>query len=162
MTKPLLILIAGPYRSGTGNQPHLMAANLRRLEDAAWPIFEAGHIPMIGEWVALPILAALRFGNVEVSPEDILYPTARRLLDHCDAVLRLPGESTGADADVAIARRRGLPVYFRPGRHTGPGRRPRPSVNGLQRDISNRSTDHADERLRTRDTGRRARSCAAD
>ena len=42
----------------------------------------------------------------------MLYPTAQRLLEHCDAVLRLPGESTGADQDVAIARRRGLPVYY--------------------------------------------------
>jgi hypothetical protein len=42
-----------------------------------------------------------------------MYPTAQRLLQHCDAVLRLPGESTGADQDVAIARKRGLPVYDR-------------------------------------------------
>jgi hypothetical protein len=41
----------------------------------------------------------------------VMYPTAQRLLQHCDAVLRLPGESTGADQDVAIARERGLPVY---------------------------------------------------
>ena len=33
------------------------------------------------------------------------------LLQHCDAVLRLPGESTGADQDVAIARQRGIPVF---------------------------------------------------
>lgn len=42
-----------------------------------------------------------------------MYPTAERLLEHCDAVLRLPGESTGADQDVAIAKERGLPVYHR-------------------------------------------------
>lgn len=42
-----------------------------------------------------------------------MYPTAERLLEHCDAVLRLPGESKGADQDVAIAQRRGLPVYYR-------------------------------------------------
>jgi ABC-type sugar transport system substrate-binding protein len=42
-----------------------------------------------------------------------MYPTAQRLLQHCDAVLRLPGESTGADQDVAIARERGIPVYER-------------------------------------------------
>jgi hypothetical protein len=41
-----------------------------------------------------------------------MYPTAARLLVHCDAVLRLPGDSTGADQDVAIARERGLPVYY--------------------------------------------------
>jgi hypothetical protein len=41
-----------------------------------------------------------------------MYPTAERLLAHCDAVLRLPGESTGADRDVAIAAERGIPVYY--------------------------------------------------
>ena len=60
MTKPLLILIAGPYRSGTGDDPDLMAANLAALESAAWPVFRAGHVPMIGEWVALPVLQQRR------------------------------------------------------------------------------------------------------
>jgi hypothetical protein len=107
-----LILIAGPYRSGTGDDPALMAQNLRRLEEAAWPIFEAGHIPMIGEWVALPVLrSAGADGALHPLAERVMYPTAERLLQHCDAVLRLPGDSTGADQDVAIARERGLPVY---------------------------------------------------
>jgi hypothetical protein len=54
----LLILIAGPYRSGTGDAPVLLDRNLRRLEEAAWPVFAKGHVPMIGEWVALPVLAS--------------------------------------------------------------------------------------------------------
>ncbi|MGZ4165313.1 MAG: DUF4406 domain-containing protein [Solirubrobacteraceae bacterium] len=114
MTDPTtkLILIAGPYRSGTGDDPELMARNLRRLEEAAWPIFQAGHIPMIGEWVALPVLrSAGATGVSDPLAERVMYPTAQRLLQHCDAVLRLPGESTGADQDVAIARERGLPVF---------------------------------------------------
>ena len=112
MTKPKLILIAGPYRSGTNDDPALMDANLKRLEDAAWPIFRAGHIPMIGEWVALPVLRSAGVdGIADPLAEQVMYPTAERLLQHCDAVLRLPGKSTGADQDVAIARDRGLPVY---------------------------------------------------
>ena len=121
--RPLLILIAGPYRSGTGDDPGKMAANLARLETAAWPIFAAGHIPMIGEWVALPVLRSAAATVFDPLAEQVMYPTAQRLLDHCDAVLRLPGESTGADQDVAIARQRGLPVYYRlediPARETG-------------------------------------------
>jgi hypothetical protein len=113
MSSPLLILIAGPYGSGTGGDPDLMAANLRRLEEASWPIFAAGHIPMIGEWVALPVLRSAAASGSDAPAEQVLYPTAQRLLEHCDAVLRLPGQSTGADADVAIAVRRGLPVYYR-------------------------------------------------
>ncbi|WP_416478137.1 hypothetical protein [Streptomyces sp. LKA04] len=53
--QPLLILIAGPYRSGTDGEPHAMAANLAALEAAAWPVFAAGHVPVIGEWIALPV-----------------------------------------------------------------------------------------------------------
>jgi hypothetical protein len=114
MTTPLLILIAGPYRSGTDDDPSLLARNLARLEAAAWPIFHAGHIPMIGEWVALPVLRGAGETSLDGPlSQQIMYPTAERLLEHCDAVLRLPGESTGADRDVAIARERGLPVFTR-------------------------------------------------
>lgn len=114
MEHPLLILIAGPYRSGTGDDPELMRANLTRLEEAAWPLFQAGHLPMIGEWVALPVLASAgAAGPLDPLAERVMYPTAQRLLAHCDAVLRLPGQSTGADQDVAIACERGLPVYYR-------------------------------------------------
>lgn len=108
----MMILIAGPYASGTGGDPELMQQNLRRLETAAWPIFRAGHVPMIGEWVALPVLeSAGASGPNDPLAERVMYPTAERLLQHCDAVLRLPGESRGADRDVAIARDRGIPVY---------------------------------------------------
>ena len=106
----MLILIAGPYRSGTGDDPDLMARNLARLEEAAWPVFRSGHVPMIGEWVALPVL---RGAGTAAPPHEVLYPAAERLLQHCDAVLRLPGASTGADRDVEIAQQRGIPVYER-------------------------------------------------
>jgi hypothetical protein len=109
--RPLLILIAGPYRSGTGDDPALMAANLRRLEAAAWPLFAKGHVPMIGEWVALPVLDSAGADVFSPLASEVLYPTAERLLQHCDAVLRLPGQSAGADEDVRIARERGIPVY---------------------------------------------------
>ncbi len=111
MKKPLLILIAGPYRSGTDGDAAAIARNLERLETAAAPIHRLGHVPMIGEWVALPTLRGL--DAAETADGDVMYETAARLLQHCDAVLRLPGESAGADNDVAIALERGLPVYHR-------------------------------------------------
>ena len=114
MTKPLMILIAGPYRSGTGDDPALLAANLAALESAAWPLFNAGHVPMIGEWVALPVLrSAGADGLADPLAAQVMYPTAERLLQHCDGVLRLPGDSVGADQDVRIAQERGLPVWHR-------------------------------------------------
>jgi len=112
-SKRLLILIAGPYRSGTGDDPVKMAENLRRLEQASWPIFQLGHVPMIGEWVALPIWNTAGGQSVGDSLYDqILHPTAGRLIERCDAILRLPGESKGADNDVRLAHERGIPVYY--------------------------------------------------
>lgn len=111
--KPMMILIAGPYRSGTGDDPQKMATNLARLESAAFPIFQKGHVPMIGEWAALPILHGAGGGLPGSANYDaVMHPTAHRLLAHCDGVLRLPGASTGADQDVRIARERGIPVWF--------------------------------------------------
>ena len=109
----MLILIAGPYRSGTGDDPEKMAANLRRLEQASWPLFRAGHVPMIGEWVALPIWRVAGGSKVgDALYDEILHPTAGRLIHLCDAVLRLPGASTGADNDVRLAKERGIPIYY--------------------------------------------------
>jgi hypothetical protein len=109
---PLIILVAGPYRSGTNDDPALIARNLDRLEQAAFQVYEAGHIPLIGEWAALPI--ARQAGSERVGDaiaESYLYPVAHRLLQRCDAVYRIDGASKGADQDVRVARERGLPVY---------------------------------------------------
>jgi hypothetical protein len=110
--KSMMILIAGPYRSGTDDDPELMARNLRMLESVALPLYRAGHIPLIGEWLALPLLreAGSKKPGDQIYNE-ILYPIANRLLTRCDAVLRLPGASQGADEDVRLARERGLPVF---------------------------------------------------
>jgi len=114
MNQPMMILIAGPYRSGTNDDPQLIAQNLDRLESFASQVYKLGHVPMIGEWVALPLMkqaGSARLGD-PIS-EQYLYPVANRLLLRCDAVLRIPGASRGADQDVRLARERSLPVYSR-------------------------------------------------
>jgi hypothetical protein len=111
-SQTLMILIAGPYRSGTGDDPQLMEKNLRTLESVALPLYRGGHIPVIGEWIALPLLreaGSKRPGDTIY--DEILYPIANRLLSRCDAVLRLPGASKGTDEDVRLAKERGLPVF---------------------------------------------------
>ncbi|MEY8760735.1 DUF4406 domain-containing protein [Chryseobacterium tongliaoense] len=109
----MLILIAGPYRSGTNDNPELIQKNMSNLESAALPIFRKGHIPMIGEWLALPLINLA--GSTHPGDEawqEIQYPIAHRILEKCDAVLRLEGVSKGADEDVRIAKERGLKIYF--------------------------------------------------
>lgn len=109
-----MILIAGPYRSGTNDDPWLMQKNLDYLESVALPLFRMGHLPVIGEWLALPLLklAGSRKPGDEAYQE-ILYPVARRLILKCDAILRLEGASKGADDDVILARQLNLKVYYR-------------------------------------------------
>jgi len=109
----LLVLIAGPYMSGTGGDPVKIATNRERLEQYALPIYRRGHLPIVGEWMALPIIHA---AGGQAPGDEVFqkyqYPVAHRLIERCDAVLRIPGESRGADMDVARARNMGLPVYF--------------------------------------------------
>jgi len=110
--KSKMILIAGPYRSGTGDDPEKMKNNLRRMEDVALKIFRAGHIPMIGEWIALPLLEVAGSQKVgDTLYDEIVYPAAHRLLRRCDGIFRIEGESKGADEDVKLGLELNLPIY---------------------------------------------------
>ena len=111
---PLMILIAGPYRSGTGDDPAKMAANVKAMEALALPIFRAGHIPILGEWFALPLVHLAGSKRVGDEPfNEIFHPIAERLLARCDAVLRIGGASQGADQMVVVAQEKGLSIYYR-------------------------------------------------
>jgi hypothetical protein len=112
--KGQMILVAGPYRSGTGDDPERMAANVHLMEAYALPLFRAGHVPVLGEWFALPLAKLAGSARVgERAFDEIFHPIAERLLAHCQGVLRVGGASQGADQMVAVARARGLPVYYR-------------------------------------------------
>jgi hypothetical protein len=112
--KALLILIAGPYRSGTGDDPEKMAGNVRTMEAYALPLFRAGHVPIVGEWLALPLVALAGSRRVgDAAFEEVFHPIAERLLARCDAVLRVGGPSQGADLMVRVAQQRSLAVFHR-------------------------------------------------
>ncbi len=111
--RPMMILIAGPYRSGTNDDPEKIKANVRVMEAFALPIYRAGHIPMLGEWPALPLVewaGSKRIGDDVFN--EIFHPLAVRLLSRCDAVLRVGGPSAGADEMVSIAQKLGLKLYY--------------------------------------------------
>jgi hypothetical protein len=111
--RSMMILIAGPYRSGTGDDPAKLAANVRAMEACALPLYRAGHLPVVGEWLALPLVALAGSKQIGDAPfNEIFHPIAERLLEKCDAVLRVGGASQGADLMVEVARQRGLHVFF--------------------------------------------------
>jgi hypothetical protein len=111
-TGGLMILVAGPYRSGTGDDPAKLAANMDAMEAYALPLFRAGHVPIIGEWLALPLVRLAGSRRVgDAAFQEIFHPIAERLLERCDGVLRVGGASEGADLMVRVARERGLAVF---------------------------------------------------
>lgn len=109
----MLILVAGPYRSGTNDDPELIHANVKAMTDTALTLYEMGHLPVLGEWLALPLIEAA--GSQQTGDaifNALFHPIAIRLLDHCDAVLRIGGASTGADEMVRIGREKGKVIFF--------------------------------------------------
>ena len=113
--KAMMILIAGPYRSGTNDDPVLIQKNVAEMESYALPLFRAGHIPILGEWLALPLVQLAGSKNIGDGPfNEIFHPIATRLLEKCDAVLRVGGPSSGADEMVRIGRELGLMIYTSP------------------------------------------------
>ena len=107
-----MILIAGPYRSGTNDDAARMAANVEAMEAFALPVFRAGHIPVVGEWLALPLVRLA--GSIAVGDaafDEVFHPIAVRLLSKCDAVLRVGGASAGADEMVRVGSELGLTIY---------------------------------------------------
>jgi len=108
-----MILVAGPYRSGTNDDPALIARNVAAMTDASLHLFRAGHLPVMGEWFALPLIE--HAGSSGIGDEifnEIFHPIARSLVARCDACLRIGGASAGADEMVSLARQHGKAVYY--------------------------------------------------
>lgn len=111
-TKPLLILVAGPYRSGTNDDPKLIAQNVKAMTDTALELYRKGHMPVLGEWFALPLIEAA--GSKEIGDDifnEIFHPIAVKLITHCDAVLRIGGASSGADEMVRVGKEKGKLIF---------------------------------------------------
>lgn len=107
-----MILVAGPYRSGTNDDPTLIAKNVEAMTDASLRLFRAGHLPVMGEWYALPLIehgGSTGIGDTVFN--EIFHPISRRLVAKCDGCLRIGGASAGADEMVALAREHGKAVY---------------------------------------------------
>ena len=110
---PLMILVAGPYRSGTNDDPVLIARNVAAMTETSLQLFRKGHLPVMGEWFALPLIE--HGGSTEIGDavfNEIFHPISRRLVAKCDGCLRIGGSSAGADEMVALARENGKSVYL--------------------------------------------------
>jgi hypothetical protein len=112
-SEPLMILVAGPYRSGTDGDPAKIQANVDAMTATSLELFRRGHLPVMGEWFALPLIeAAEAAGTFPEADAEIFHPIAERVLARCDACLRIGGASEGADRMVRVARELGKRVFF--------------------------------------------------
>lgn len=112
-SKSLMILVAGPYRSNTNDDPQLIAANVKAMTDTALELYRMGHLPVLGEWFALPLIEAA--GSKQIGDDvfnEIFHPVAVQLIDHCDAVLRIGGPSKGADEMVETGKAKGKTIFL--------------------------------------------------
>ena len=111
--KSLMILVAGPYRSGTNDDPKLIQANVDHMTETALELYRMGHLPVLGEWFALPLIEAAGSKKIgDAAFNEIFHPVAIRLIDHCDAVLRIGGPSSGADEMIVAGKEKGKIIFM--------------------------------------------------
>jgi len=94
---PIFIYVSGPYTSN----PDENTAEAIRIGNELW---ELGFVPFI------PHLT--HFWHKQIPrPYDDWLAMDLKWLTKCDAVFRLPGESSGADMECVFARKLGLLVF---------------------------------------------------
>jgi hypothetical protein len=93
--QPLFIYVAGPYTLGD------VAMNVRDAIGYGTAIRKLGHFPYV------PHLTHF-WHFLDPQPYDFWIALDNGWLHRCDAIIRIPGPSAGADAELARARKLGL------------------------------------------------------
>jgi hypothetical protein len=107
-----VVYVAGPISKGP------LCENIFRACKAGMELLKAGvspHVPHLTCYMG----QVFHLGSDAVLPEVLPSGTVHEdwygmdllIVDRCDAVLRLSGESRGADLEVARAKERGIPVF---------------------------------------------------
>lgn len=109
----LMILVAGPYRSGTNDNPLLIQKNVDAMNDMALAVYRAGHLPVLGEWFALPLIETAGSKTMgDAMWDELFHPVAIRLISKCDVILRIGGPSNGADEMVKQGKIHGKRIIY--------------------------------------------------
>ena len=108
-----MILVAGPYRSGTNDDPALIQKNVDAMNDMALKLYQMGHLPVLGEWFALPLIETA--GSKTMGDDiwnELFHPVAIRLISKCDVVMRIGGPSGGADQMIHFGKESGKRIVY--------------------------------------------------
>ena len=88
--------------------------NIRRARDAMRKLIAAGHSPYnpaLTCFADYPDVRVPQVVTLGIGYEQWLR-VSEAWVGACDAVLRIPGESVGADAEVELAKSLGVPVFY--------------------------------------------------
>jgi hypothetical protein len=96
------VYVAGPISVGD------VEANVRRAVSVGLELFRAGYAPFIPHLSHFADPLALCGTEAYEGWLDL----DRSFISVCDALLRLPGYSAGADREVAFAKSYWVPVYY--------------------------------------------------
>jgi hypothetical protein len=92
------IYVAGPYTQGD------VAINVRNAFETANKLADLGFAPFVPH--------STHFWHMLFPREyDFWLKLDNEFLPCCDALLRLPGQSSGADKEVQLAKSLGLPIF---------------------------------------------------
>lgn len=108
------IYIAGPIAKGD------LKHNIQQATDAFIALAKSGFAPFCPHWSCFsgPIvnLGGAPIAYAMVTPNDLTHADWLGIdlswVSVSDCVLRLPGESVGADMEVRFARQNNIPVFF--------------------------------------------------
>ena len=92
------VYIAGPYTKGD------VAENVKNAFHAADQLADAGFAPFVPHYTHFWHMMFPR-------PHKFWMNLDKEFLYVCDALLRLPGESYGADEEVKLAKRKSIPIF---------------------------------------------------
>lgn len=99
MSDEKLVYVAGPYSEGIWEE------NIRAVIDAAEEIYRAGHVPFI------PHTMTAMWALLYPKPKDVWLKIDLVVLERCDALVRVPGLSEGAEREVEFCKNNDIPVY---------------------------------------------------
>lgn len=100
------VYVAGPYGRRLGADATTLAKNTNMALQAGIELIAAGYAPFIPH-----LYHFVHLGMYEPIDEDRWLEICLTWIPGCDLLVRLPGESMGADREVEEAKRLGIPIH---------------------------------------------------